>query len=125
MANPVGRPSKYKPEYCDVLEGHFEQGYSYEAFAGRIGVSKQTLYDWEKAHPEFLDAKRRYEGLTQLFWEGRLIALAKDKDEGNATAIVFGLKNRAPDSWRDRTEQAHSGEVAITKIERQIVDPSD
>lgn len=53
----AGRPSEYKPEYCEMLINHAEQGYSFESFAGRIGVTPQTIYNWEKAHPEFFEAK--------------------------------------------------------------------
>jgi hypothetical protein len=30
--------------------------------------------------------------------------------EGNATAVVFGLKNRASDEWRDMSYSKHGGE---------------
>jgi transposase-like protein len=52
-----GRPSDYKPEYCELLIKHAEEGYSFESFAGRIGVTPKTLYNWEQEHPEFLQAK--------------------------------------------------------------------
>lgn len=101
-----GQPTKYKPEYCDMLAAHFEGGYSYESFAGVIGVAKRTLYHWEEANPEFLQAKKASEAKAQLVWEKRLASLAST-GEGNATAVIFGLKNRAPESWRDRQEVAH------------------
>lgn len=96
----LGRPSKYDPAYCDMLQAHFADGYSFESFGGVIGVSKQTLYNWCDQYPEFLDAKKTYETASQLEWEKRLRSLATT-GEGNATAIIFGLKNRASDSWRD------------------------
>lgn len=119
-----GRPSKYDPAYCEAIEAHFAEGLSYESFAGVAGVSKQTLYDWEKAHPEFLDAKKDHEAKSQLVWERRLSTLART-GEGNATAIIFGLKNRAPDSWRDKVETEHSGTVRTERVERVIVDPAN
>lgn len=126
----VGRPSKYDPAFCDLLEGHFAEGFSYESFAGVVGVSKQTLYDWEKAHPEFLDAKKAHEAKSQFVWEKRLNILASS-GEGNATAIIFGLKNRASDSWRDVKATEISGPdggaiQAETKISRiELVAPDD
>lgn len=123
-----GRPSLYDPAYCGLLEDHFAQGLSYESFAGVVGVSKQTLYDWEKAHPEFLDAKKSNEAKSQLIWEKRLASLATT-GEGNATAIIFGLKNRASDSWRDvkATEITgrDGGPIEVGKVERVIIDPDD
>lgn len=121
---PAGRPSKYDPAYCEALANHFSGGFSYESFAGVVGVSKQTLYDWEKAHPEFLDAKKDNEAKSQFVWEQRLNSLACT-GEGNATAIIFGLKNRASDSWRDKVETEHSGHIRTERVERVIVDPAN
>ena len=64
-----GRPTSYKPEYCDMLIRHMRSGLSFESFAGVVGVSKQTIYDWEKVNPEFLDAKKKGAALSNLFWE--------------------------------------------------------
>ena len=49
--------------------------------------------------------------------------------QGNATSIIFGLKNRAPEEWKDKTEQAltgaDGGPVQVQRIERVVVDPND
>lgn len=124
----VGRPSKYDPAYCDLLQSHFAEGYSFESFGGVVGVSKQTLYTWCEQHPEFLDAKKTYETASQLEWEKRLKVLATS-GEGNATAIIFGLKNRASDSWRDVKATEITGkdggpiEQKVQEVKRTIVDP--
>lgn len=126
----MGRPSDYDPAFCDLLADHFNEGYSFESFGGVVGVSKQTLYNWCEAHPEFLDAKKTFETSSQLAWEKRLRSLATS-GEGNATAIIFGLKNRASDSWRDVKAQEITGrdggpvatETKVTRIE--LVAPDD
>ena len=126
----MGRPSEYDPAYCDLLKDHFAEGYSFESFGGVVGVSKQTLYNWCEAHPEFLDAKKTYETASQLAWEKRLRSLATS-GEGNATAIIFGLKNRASDSWRDVKATEITGkdggpiEQNVGRIERHVVDPQN
>jgi hypothetical protein len=98
------------------------------ACAGEIGVSRQTLTAWADAHPEFLDAKRISEARSQLFWERKLSKLA-DKGSagpGASTAIIFALKNRARDDWRDMVEQKHTGDAnapVVQRIERVIIYP--
>lgn len=104
----VGRPSEYKPEYCQEVIDFMSEGYSIGAFAGHIGVARQTLYNWMDAHPEFMDAVKVAEGLSQNAWESRLIDFSKT-GEGNATALIFGLKNRARHDWRDVTTREVSG----------------
>ncbi len=54
-----GRPTLYRPEYCDRLILHCKKGLSYEAFAGVVDVCVDTLYEWEKVHPKFSEAKKR------------------------------------------------------------------
>jgi Helix-turn-helix domain of resolvase len=107
-----GRPTLYKPEYCQRLIDLLSEGLSFAACAGEFSVSRQTIYDWSEEHPEFLDAKSIGEAKTQLWWERRNLAFAKG-GEGNATSIVFGLKNRAAADWRDRTEQESTNKTEI------------
>lgn len=66
-----GRPTKYDPAFCEVLLDHMAGGFSFESFAGVIGVSKQTLYNWldTKEYGDFVDAKSRGEELCRLWWE--------------------------------------------------------
>jgi len=113
---PAGRPSKYKPEFCKMLEEHFAEGYSYESFAGVVGVARATLYLWEEQHPEFLDTKKEHEAKVMKKWEERLARLA-DQGIGNATAIIFGLKNRAGDNWREKQEINQTVQVEAFKWE--------
>ncbi|WP_144519954.1 hypothetical protein, partial [Bacillus thuringiensis] len=37
----------------------------------------------------------------------------------DSTAIIFWLKNRKPQAWRDRREIDHSGEMKQTVVERK------
>jgi len=74
---PRGRPTTYKPEFCDEIIEHFDiepyrvitrvhqkTGNEYSekvandlptlaGFAASLGVSRQTLTDWAKRWPEF------------------------------------------------------------------------
>lgn len=97
---PGGRPSDYDPAYCEQAIEFLKEGYSLAAFAGHIGTTRQTVYNWTEKHPEFLDAVKTGQAGAVLWWERANKALAVG-GEGNATSIIFGLKNRAADEWRD------------------------
>jgi hypothetical protein len=118
----TGRPTDYDPAFCQVVEDSLALGYSLSVAAGEVGVTRQTLDNWTKAHEEFFDAVKRGRARGAKVWEDRLAKLADD-NVGNATGIIFGLKNRLSEDWRDKTETEHSGGVAVTKITRTIVDP--
>jgi hypothetical protein len=99
---PVGRPSDYEPAYCGQLEEFMGQGFSATAFAGHIGVSRATIDNWTKAHPEFLGALSRAKAKRTLQWEKAGLKVAeKGGGPGTATMIMFGLKNMGGDEWAD------------------------
>lgn len=111
MAKPVGRPTKYKQEYCQLLIDHMAQGYSYETFPAIIDVCIKTIYTWETEYKEFLQAKMKAFSLCQKFWEelGVKHILNESWSEGkgaggskslNASVWIFNMKNRF--KWRDR-----------------------
>lgn len=122
----VGRPTAYDPIYCEQLISHMEQGLSYEAFAGFLGVSKQTLYDWEKANPAFLDAKEIGIQKSRMFWEklgiDHILNVSENygKDAGskskslNAAVWCFNMKNRF--RWTDRQEISGDPEKPGVKL---------
>lgn len=118
---PAGRPSKYDPAFCDTAEATLSKGYSEAVLAGDLGVCIDTISEWKNVHPDFSVSVKVGRAKGARVWEDRLAKLA-DENQGNATGIIFGLKNRQPSEWRDKTETEHSGGVTFTKIERTLVD---
>ncbi len=111
-----GRPTDYKPEYCQMLIDHMAEGFSFESFAAVIKVTRSTLYEWVSAQPDFSDAKQRGFEASRLTWEqiGRDIA---KKGEGNATAFIFNMKNRFREDWNDKQTIEHQGAKVNVSIE--------
>lgn len=101
--NKGGRPTKYKPEYCELLLTHMGKGFSYDSFAGVVGVWKDVLYDWEKKFPEFSHSKKkgRAAGLKTMEAMGLAGAMGKIKNF-NLGAWCFFMKNVY--HWSDRRE---------------------
>ena len=121
-----GRPNQYRPEYCQKAREYMADGYSTKAFAGSIGVSLQTVYNWMDAHPEFFDAVKAGQAAGAAWWERTLRQVAATGD-GNASAAIFGVKNRSQEEWKDKVEQDHTssdGSMTPQVIERVIVHPN-
>lgn len=97
----AGRPTKYDPAMCELVVPYMEQGYSTTALAGHLGVSRQSIYEWMGIYPEFSDAVKQGQAAGVEWWESCLRNNALT-GQGNATAAIFGLKNRGPDDWRDK-----------------------
>lgn len=124
---PVGRPTRYDPKYCSMLVDHMYSGLSYASFAGVIRVHFDTLYEWEKIHPEFSEAKKAGQAGSLLWWERQgqdgLWTHPKEAQFNNAVWI-FNMKNRH--NWKDRVEQTVETTKPITisydpaaKVERK------
>jgi hypothetical protein len=98
--NPVGRPTDYKPEYCKQLIAWMKKPRSYESFGSVIGVARETLYLWEKKHPEFMHAKRLGRLACQASCEALLIAQSTGQIKGGSqSSLIFFMKNTT--SFRD------------------------
>lgn len=103
-----GRPSKYKPEYCDLIIEHMSEGASITSFAAEIGVARSTIDEWANNYTEFSGAVKIGKAKCAAWWEklGRNNAIT---GEGNATLVIFGLKNMAPEDFRDKQEVHQTG----------------
>lgn len=63
-----------------------------------LGISPRTLNYWKKC-PEFLQSLKRGKLKADFQIAKSLYEKAK---AGDTTAMIFWLKNRQPDRWRDR-----------------------
>ncbi len=99
----AGRPTTYKPEYCDMVIEHMSEGASLSSFAARIHCARSTINEWMSKNPEFSDAVKIAKASCAAWWESVARHNAVSGD-GNATLCIFGLKNMAPDDWREKQE---------------------
>jgi hypothetical protein len=110
----AGRPSKYQPAYCNEAVEFLAQGYSVMAFAGEIGVSRDTIYEWCEVHPEFSDSIKIGKAKGARWWEDRI--RSGELAGPQITAAIFALKNRAGDEWREKQEHEHTGKDGAALI---------
>ena len=110
-----GRPTSYKPEYCEQVIAHMSEGASLTSFAASVDCSRATINVWMEAHPEFLEAVKVAKSKCATWWE-KISRLNAVEGGGNATLCIFGLKNMAPDEWREKQEIQHSGSIDINKL---------
>ena len=123
-----GRPTVYDSSYPEKLIEHMASGLSYESFAGVIGVNRDSLYNWEKSHPEFYDAKKEGSSKNLLYWEKAghegLFETTEYNDQGkpiykktlNSTVWIFSMKNRH--KWKDKQELEIAKEDETDKLKK-------
>jgi hypothetical protein len=115
-----GRPSEYDPAYCEMVIEVMAQGLSLTAFAGMIGKSRDTVYQWITAHRDFADAVSRARAARDLFLERGLLTSTKG---AKTTAYMFALKNAQPDEWRDlkHVETHHTALLQLTDAQLMAI----
>jgi transposase len=111
-----GRPTDYKPEYCEQVIAHMSEGASLTSFAASIDCSRSTVGLWMEVHEEFSAAVKIGKAKCAYWWEKRGRMGANGEQDVNPTLVIFGLKNMAPDEWREKQELQHSGSIDITKL---------
>ena len=126
MEGVVGRPSKYKEEYAEQAKKLCLLGATNEKLADFFEVNVSTIYEWQNTHSEFSDALKEGKVLADaeiaysLFhrakgyscpdvdikmYEGEIIETPYTKHyPPDATSMIFWLKNRQPDLWREKRE---------------------
>ncbi len=119
----AGRPTKYKPAYCEEVISLMGEGLSFMAACASLGVHRTTAYDWVKEYPDFAAAHELGRGKRVLFLERDLL---KAESGPQVTSRIFALKNAAPEEWRDKHEHEHGGkgggplQVVISAVDDQL-----
>ena len=100
---PFGRPTKYRPEMCDVLIEQGRQGKSIAQMCVALDIARHTFEEWRKKRNDFSAAVDRALMLSQAWWESQ-------GQEGiwgksfNSSAYKLQVINRFPKDWQDRRE---------------------
>ena len=109
------------------LSAWARDGLTDEMIAKKMGIATSTLYAWKKNHKEISEALKRGKEIVDIEVENALLRRAKGysynevtvESVGKAvtktktvtkqvppdtTAMIWWLKNRKPDLWRDKPE---------------------
>lgn len=132
-SRPVGRPTLYRAEYAEQARKLCRLGATDKELADFFEVDEATINRWKQAHPEFCESLKAGKQIAdaevadKLFqratgYEHKAVKIVADAKTGaehqveyieryapDTTAIIFWLKNRRPDLWRDRIENSISG----------------
>ena len=104
----AGRPTDYKPEYCERVIELGKTGASIVEMATEIGVDRKTLETaWPTAFPEFLQAFTQAKQFSQVWWEkvGRE-GMFESPGGGKINATIWSrsMAARFPADWRESSK---------------------
>jgi hypothetical protein len=129
-----GRPTLYQAAYAEQARRLALLGQTDAEMAAFFGVAERTIHYWKDAHPDFLqslkegkadaDAKvaaalyQRALGYSHpdthiSNYQGEITITPITKHyPPDPVSMIFWLKNRQPDKWRDRVE----AEVSVSGV---------
>lgn len=125
---PAGRPTLYRPQFCDVVIKAGKLGKSKAQMASALDVSRGTLDDWAKANPEFADAIVRAREHAMAWWEekGRTHLIEKPMGKKiNAQLWSRSMAARFPDDYRENSKVELSGTLTLAELVAQSMKTAD
>lgn len=127
----VGRPTKYKKEFAEQARKLCEKGFTDKDLADFFEVDESTINRWKDKYEEFcasIKSAKAYSDdaiVNSLYHKALGYTLTEEKEEestggegggqtkivkttkqvaGDTTAMIFWLKNRQPEKWREKQE---------------------
>lgn len=119
VGTSMGRPSLYRPEYCEMAEGLGRQGYSQAQIATEMGVDKGTMLGWAGVHPDFATSLARAKTFEQAEWE-RTGKKALNRKHFQSQVWRTSMAARFKDDYTERTE-IH-GQLDLAAIISSVVE---
>lgn len=142
-----GRPSRFSEERCEQARKLCLLGATDKQLADFFEVSEQTLNNWKKQHPEFLESLKK--GKVQadanvaaalyhraIGYSHPAVKIFQDKGKPvvvpytehfppDTAAAFIWLKNRQPERWREKPDPDDTPDVPLpVKVIVQVQDAS-
>jgi hypothetical protein len=125
---PVGRPTKYKPEYCEEIIELGKQGKSIAQMAAAFDVDKASIFDWAAAHEDFSTSLARARAYSQTWWEDKAQQNLGSRDF-NAQLWLKSVASRFREDYTEKQVTEVSGPnggaiktESVTKIDTRGLD---
>jgi SOS response regulatory protein OraA/RecX len=105
-------------EVIRQVEALAAQGLSEEQIGSVIGCSRETIRRRKNDNEAFEASIKRgkHKGVAKV-----TNALFQKAVKGDNVAMIFFLKNRDPDNWRDRVENVVTANHTVNKIEIEVI----
>jgi hypothetical protein len=134
-----GRPTLYRPEYPDLARRFCVLGGSNEDLADFFEVSRSTIDEWLRVHPEFAEAVSKGRDIIDMVvadkllsrvmgytYEGKKYVLHRGEEKEvrhvvhyppDVPACMFWLRNRRRKHWLERAQPPAASGLTLSELE--------
>jgi len=126
-----GRPTLYRPEFCERIVALGSEGKSHEQIAAALGVSLRTLDVWRDAHFEFAEAMEHAKTVEMAWWENAAQAYMIESPGGeklNSAVWAKSMQARFHAKYRDNQSvelTGKDGAPVLAGIQVSFIKPPD
>ena len=110
----VGRPTVMTPDVIQKLEDAFMNSFTDREACFYAGIALQTLYNYSKEYPAFLERKENLKLSPNLIAKKNLV---KGID-GSLDQSRWWAQHKMGDEFAPKTKTEHSGEVKTEHVDR-------
>lgn len=140
----MARPTRYKKEFAEQAKKLCRLGATDSELADFFGCTEKTINNWKKRHAEFLQSIKEgkltsdAEVADKLFkratgYSHRAVKIMQfqgvpvvqeytEHYPPDATSMIFWLRNRRPDLWRNNPEPMMDDDLPPTRVIHEVVD---
>lgn len=137
--NQRGRPTLYRAEHPDLARRLCQLGGTNDELATFFEVSRSTIDEWLRVHPEFAEAVRKGRDIIDMAVADKLLSRAmgythegkkyvlhrgEEKELRHVVhyppdvgACVFWLRNRRRRHWQERAQPATPSGLTLSELE--------
>ena len=134
----AGRPTLYKPEYCELATNYCLLGATDAELAGYFKVDERTINEWKTVHEEFsqsiYDGRDKADAHIAKALYHRAKGYAHSEDDirvvagsieitpttkhypPDTAAASLWLRNRQRHRWTDKVEIEHGGSLRLDQL---------
>lgn len=120
VARKIGRPTKYRPEFCQTVVRVGEQGGWLAEMAEACDVVRSQMDVWAAVHPEFSEALTRAKQKSQAWFEreGRTGLTA---ERFNSALWAKQMSARHPREYTEKRQLEHTIEqIPDDELDKRI-----
>lgn len=110
----MARPKKIEKIDYEEVEKLAALGLTDEEIAEWLGICRATLHNYKTEDKKFLDTIKK--GKVRADSNVVKSLYKKATELKDTTAMIFWLKNRRPDQWRDKQEIETNGNTKVDVI---------